>query len=543
MKKFNIKRQSRKIIAGLLVSLVFLAQLHKVSFAEVKNDVTDNLTEATALLQYLLQEDYDEIIDKIKQECIDENLDMDTSLESIGQKDSIFAGADYLELMSAYMTISNKDLTIHDIKFISYSKEIETFKYTKPVKTYEVVENDDGTISKGKVKYITKEGTYEIVTEDEDGNIKVENKHVKPETEDISYGNYTLHLITKEELLSTYGHVDIDDTEAMEVLIAEADKRAELLTASGINLAGLSESIMLQLEMAPEIEEGAKLALETALASDDPNVVALLTNASSLIGRVPYLWGGKPNKAGYDNTWFTINDEGKQRGLDCSGFIAWAFLSSGYSDWQSLYSTGQILSSQEEISKDELKPGDLGLLNRGESVNHVGIYIGDGYFIHCSSSKNTVVITKFPFTVFKRVNNVSNLTVCQSLYTSGLSLSEEQIYTLAQLVSHEAKGQGLNGWIAVAEVVINRMKSPLYPNTLEEVIYQSGQFTDAQDIIYETPSENLIAAVKQTVAGNISVLNDSEILYFRNPPSGVSNTEDWGDLKAVVTINDHVFYK
>lgn len=543
MKRLNIKKLNKKIITGLLVGLVFLASFYNIAVAEVKNDVTDNLTEATALLQFLLQEDYDEIMEQIKAECIDENLDIETSLESIGQKDSIFAGADYLELMSAYMTISNKDLTIHDVKFISYTKEIETFEYTVPVKTYEVIKNEDGSISKGKVRYITKEGTYEIVTEDENGNISIEKKSIKPETKEIAYGNYTLHLITKEELLSTYGHVDINNTEAMEVLIAEADKRAELLTASGINLNGLSESIMIQLEMSSEIDEGAKAALETALASDDANVIALLTNASSLIGRVPYLWGGKPNKAGYDNTWFTINPEGKQRGLDCSGFVAWSFLSSGYSNWQSLYSTSQILSSQEEISKDEIKPGDLGLLNRGESVNHVGIYIGDGYFIHCSSSKNTVTISKFPFTVFKRVAGVSNLSVCQDLYMSGANLTDEQIYLLAQLVSHEAKGQGLNGWIAVTEVVLNRINSGLYPNSLEEVIYQSGQFEKVEDIIYETPTDNLIAAVKQTVAGNISVLNDADIMYFRNPPSGVSDTDKWGDLEPVKTINDHVFYK
>lgn len=543
MIKRTFKKLNKKIFIGLLIGPIFLMQFTGVVKGEVRNDITDNLTEATALLQYLLQEEYDDAIDAIKQECIDENLDIETSIESIGQKDSIFADVNYVDLMSAYITIANNDLTIHDIEFITYTKEIESFEYIVPVKTYELIEDENGNVTKGKVVYITKEGNYDIVTENEDGSLNIENKHIVPEVEDISYGNYTLHLITKEELLATYGDTDTDNEEALEVLIAECDKRAELMTASGINLNGLSESIMIQLQMSTEIEEGAKTALENALANSDPNMVALITNASSLIGRVPYLWGGKPTKAGYDNTWFTINSEGKQKGLDCSGFVAWAFLSSGYSDWQNLYSTSQILSSQQEISKDELQIGDLGLLNRGESVNHVGIYIGDGYFIHCSSAKNTVTISKFPFTVFKRVNNITTLSVCDSLYMQGVELTEEQIYTLAQLVSHEAKGQGLNGWIAVTEVVMNRINSPLYPNSLEEVIYQSGQFQDVEDIIYETPTENLLAAVKQTVSGNISVLNDANILYFRNPPSGVSDTDMWGDLEPVVTINDHVFYR
>ena len=82
-------------------------------------------------------------------------------------------------------------------------------------------------------------------------------------------------------------------------------------------------------------------------------------------------------------------------------------------------------------------------------------------------------------------------------------------------------------------------------NDNESFITETINLTDqdVEDIIYETPTENLLAAVKQTVSGNISVLNDANILYFRNPPSGVSDTDMWGDLEPVVTINDHVFYR
>lgn len=537
-----MKNLRKRFLAGLL-TVPFLLSLKLNISADESNTMYDNLTEATSLLEYLLKEDYEEVIDQIKDECISKNYDIETSLESIGQKDSIFSGADYVELMAAYMTISNNDLTIHDIDFISYDKEIESFEYIEPVKTYELIENEDGSFSAGKVKYITEEGVYDIVTKNDDGSIDIkEDVKVTPSTVEIAYGNYTLHLITKEELLQRYGNLSEADTEALDVLIAETNKRQELLTASGININGLSESIMFQISLADAIDEDAAYALEQALSESDSNTKALLTNAAALIGRVPYLWGGKPTKAGYDTSWWTIRD-GKQLGLDCSGFVAWSYLSSGYSSWNDLYSTGAILANEEVISKEELQIGDLGLLNNGESINHVGIYIGNGYFIHCSSAKNTVTISKFPFTVFRRVKNIGTLSVCPSLYPSGVDFSDEDIYLLAQLVSHEAKGQGLNGWVAVTEVVLNRMDSTLYPNTLNEVIYQADQFEKVEDIIYEAPTNNIIEAVKATCEGRLKVLNDSQIMYFRNPPDGVADTEDWGDLISVTVINDHVFYK
>jgi len=78
-------------------------------------------------------------------------------------------------------------------------------------------------------------------------------------------------------------------------------------------------------------------------------------------------------------------------GFDCSGFTSYVFKHFGISLNRS--SAGQA-SNGVKVSKSELLPGDLVLFSRGsKSVGHVGIYIGNGEFIHATSPGNVVSIT------------------------------------------------------------------------------------------------------------------------------------------------------
>lgn len=53
-----------------------------------------------------------------------------------------------------------------------------------------------------------------------------------------------------------------------------------------------------------------------------------------------------------------------------------------------------------------------------------------------------------------------------------LHFSDEDIYILACLVYHEARGESFEGQVAVVEVVLNRMLSDYFPDTVEEVVFQ-----------------------------------------------------------------------
>ena len=57
--------------------------------------------------------------------------------------------------------------------------------------------------------------------------------------------------------------------------------------------------------------------------------------------------------------------------------------------------------------------------------------------------------------------------------------SSSDLYLLAKCVYAEARGESYTGQVAVGAVVMNRVKSGRFPNTLESVIYQRGQFTPA----------------------------------------------------------------
>lgn len=63
------------------------------------------------------------------------------------------------------------------------------------------------------------------------------------------------------------------------------------------------------------------------------------------------------------------------------------------------------------------------------------------------------------------------------IYTvEGNSYDSSDLFLLADLLEHEAYPNDYQGMLAVGTVIMNRVDSPRYPNTLQEVIYQSGQF-------------------------------------------------------------------
>ena len=58
-----------------------------------------------------------------------------------------------------------------------------------------------------------------------------------------------------------------------------------------------------------------------------------------------------------------------------------------------------------------------------------------------------------------------------------INLNDEEIMLLSKLVAGEARGESYEGQVAVAAVVINRVKDSRFPNTLEGVIYQKNAFS------------------------------------------------------------------
>lgn len=144
-----------------------------------------------------------------------------------------------------------------------------------------------------------------------------------------------------------------------------------------------------------------------------PERAQVVEAAYSLVGKIPYYYGGKSSVIGWDLNWGKpelVTASGilrpgavKNSGLDCSGFVTWAFIN-GYEDKRMAGVIGHGTSSQwwssVSISEEEAKPGDLVFLDGPQATgpnNHVGIVAGrndDGKLvaIHCNGSDNGVVV-------------------------------------------------------------------------------------------------------------------------------------------------------
>ena len=80
-----------------------------------------------------------------------------------------------------------------------------------------------------------------------------------------------------------------------------------------------------------------------------------------------------------------------------------------------------------------------------------------------------------------------------------LAYQEDVVYWLSRIIYAESGNQSLDGKIAVGNVVLNRVASPRFPNTVYEVIFQRNQFTPAMTgSINRTPSaESVSMAVRE----------------------------------------------
>mgnify|MGYP001028120984 CR=1 FL=1 len=80
-------------------------------------------------------------------------------------------------------------------------------------------------------------------------------------------------------------------------------------------------------------------------------------------------------------------------GFDCSGFTSYVYKQFGYSLYRS---ASDQLQNGVVISRDELQPGDLVFFKKNTSkpASHVGLYIGNNQFIHASTSKVGVIISR-----------------------------------------------------------------------------------------------------------------------------------------------------
>lgn len=595
---------------SLLVAAVLLLTTPAISTqaAEYHSTLRDDIHTVTKMMETVFDKQYQDTEQELKEIIKEKDYDYTMTMETFYDNGNPFQDVDYLELITTYaaikeyceMTGKKTGIGIAGMNFLEMKVDSRTLTEDMPilVEAYEETEIQ-GIYKRNGNRVITKEtqmDEFQLSDKEKGTYIRTGQKTVSPRTEKIQYGEVTLQYVGNDKL---YEYFKVSKEEIEEI----RQRKAEIFDAE-IRGETLQQSVFVELPRQIEITEEMKALLERVQTGAYPEQQTIISTAVSLIGQVPYQWGGKASHAGYNSDWWLFDSNGQQKGLDCSGFVQWVYMTAGYDKeiTDKLTSTKNMFAL-EDTTYEELEPGDIGLLNHGETTNHAGIYLGDGYFIHCSSSAHTVIISKFPFRYYKKVQKVTDsqlqndtkeqyiyndredtllpdaLTEESDMETAVLNpedtesevqepvpeentedepnaaelevventtseISNEDVELLAKLIVHEAGGQGYNGKVAVGEVVINRMVE--YAQSLQEVIYAPRQFSNNERIASITPDEESLSIARMLLEGKLSIFGNRNVLFFRNPKvtSGISPDDpvNWGEHTWYASINDHAFY-
>ncbi len=133
-------------------------------------------------------------------------------------------------------------------------------------------------------------------------------------------------------------------------------------------------------------------------------------------------------------------------------------------------------------------------------------------------------------------NNGGN-TGSKPLNSAPSNYTSSDLYLLAKAIYAEGRGESYTGQVAIGAVIINRVKSSSFPNTVSGVIYQKGAFTAVTDgQINLEPNQTAYNAARDAMNGWDPTYG---CLYYYNPAVATSS---WiFGRKTVTVIGKHVF--
>ena len=236
-----------------------------------------------------------------------------------------------------------------------------------------------------------------------------------PSTETVVYLECTIHPFDQDVVLDAFG-IDPD---------APYDNFGITYGEAISNMATVLQKTLYGAQGGSQGGESVPLTDEELIAfverqNCNETRKHILSTALSLVGKVPYFWGGKSD-AGWNDEWNTpkvVTATGSSAtgtilpyGLDCSGYTDWVFKTAmgvsikagSWNQWDNSYA----------ITEAELLPGDLGFMAVPGTVpvNHVLIYAGkneDGaqMWVHCTSGSGVVLNSPDYVEYYRRPSNV-----------------------------------------------------------------------------------------------------------------------------------------
>lgn len=146
-----------------------------------------------------------------------------------------------------------------------------------------------------------------------------------------------------------------------------------------------------------------------------------------------------------------------------------------------------------------------------------------------------VLLASLGFSLFYKIKNQ------KAVYAAINPNNASDLQLIARAINGEARGESYEGQVAVGAVILNRVKSSKFPNTISGVIYQAGAFTAVSDGQINVPIDEKSTVVKAAQDALNGWDPTGGAIYYFNPNTATSS---WiWSRPQIKTIGNHIFCK
>lgn len=141
-------------------------------------------------------------------------------------------------------------------------------------------------------------------------------------------------------------------------------------------------------------------------------------------------------------------------------------------------------------------------------------------------------------TVVESVHKPATVAPTRSNTGRSKNITERERELMLRLVHSEARGEPIDGQIAVIEVVFNRVSDSRFPNSVEEVIFQRSQFCGVRQSSFNHDLSTISTEALDNYLNGERVLDNKGVVFFYNPKYSSSGIKGF---KFFTEIGSHSF--
>ncbi|MDW7668048.1 MAG: cell wall hydrolase [Bacillota bacterium] len=174
-----------------------------------------------------------------------------------------------------------------------------------------------------------------------------------------------------------------------------------------------------------------------------------------------------------------------------------------------------------------------------------GVVYGQGGIQQDTDRINQEIYEKFSkeYEIKSKPINITSSNNYNDLDNDNNKITAVEHKILIKITYLEARGESLEGKTAVVRTILNRVESKDFPNSIEEVIYQPGQFQPAKYLGEVEVEEEYLEEIEQSIIAALE--SEGEELYFVNPEYANQSSYNWmsNNLTFLYREGNHEFYK